>query len=203
MRFIRNAVFACIAGMCLMCAPVHAETPSLKVSIPVTCTEEKEHTFTISSSDAPLPEKKTMTLRNETGSFVVNLSEPKNYHYTISDDAKHTYVADVFVTQSENGELSSELTATQDGKYKKNIVFEYNKTKDTPDEMPEPDQKDQEETVPDTPKPVQKTPKPDKKKKKASSVKTGDTTEIAKWCAGFGIAAVMAITLSKKVKRTH
>lgn len=194
MRFIRNAVFACIAGMCLMCAPVHAETPSLKVSIPVTCTEEKEHTFTISSSDAPLPEKKTMTLRNETGSFVVNLSEPKNYHYTISDDAKHTYVADVFVTQSENGELSSELTATQDGKYKKNIVFEYDKV---------PDKKhDQEETVPDTPKPVQKTPKPDKKKKKTSSVKTGDTTDIAKWCAGLGIAAVMAITFSKKIKKT-
>ena len=80
MRFIRNAVFACIAGMCLTCAPVHAETPSLKVSIPVTCTAKEDHTFTISSSDAPLPEKTTMTLRNATGSFVVNLSEPTNSH---------------------------------------------------------------------------------------------------------------------------
>ena len=186
--------------MCLTCAPVHAETPSLKVNIPVTCTAKEDHTFTISSSDAPLPEKKTMTLRSGTGSFAVNLSEPKNYHYTISDDAKHTYVADVFVTQSEKGELSSELTATQDGKYKKKIVFSYDRTEDTPDEMPK---RDQEETVPDTPKPVQKTPKPDKKKKKASSVKTGDTTDIAKWCAGLGIAAVMAITFSKRIKKTN
>ena len=188
MKFIRNAVFACIAGMCLTCAPVHAETPSLKVSIPVTCTAKEDHTFTISSSDAPLPEKTTMTLRNATGSFVVNLSEPKNYHYTISDDAKHTYVADVFVTQSEKGELSSELTATQDGKYKKKIVFSYDKTEDTPDEITKPDRK---------------VPKPDKKKKKASSVKTGDTTDIAKWCAGLGIAAVMAITFSKRIKKTN
>lgn len=197
MRFIRNAVFACIAGMCLTCATVHAETPSLKVNIPVTCTAKEDHTFTISSSDAPLPEKKTMTLRNGTGSFVVNLSEPKNYHYTISDDAKHTYVADVFVTQGEKGELSSELTATQDGKYKKNIVFSYDKV--VP-KKPEPDKKT---PVPDTPKPDRKVPKPDKKKKKASSVKTGDTTDIAKWCAGLGIAAVMAITFSKKIKKTN
>ncbi len=186
MRFIRNAVFACIAGMCLMCAPVQAETPSLEVNIPVTCSGRNAHTFTISSNDAPLPKKTEMTLNNIQGNFTVILSEPKNYHYAITDDQKDTYEVSVLVTSDKSGKLSSELTATKDGKYKKDIIYSYDGSK--PEELGK-------KTATKKPEPV--------KKKKTSVINTGDPTEIAKWCAGLGISAVLAITLSKKVKNNE
>lgn len=185
MRFIRNAVFACIAGMCLMCAPVHAETPSLSVNIPVTRESKSAHTFTISSNDAPLPEKTEMTLNNSQGNFTVILSEPKTYHYAITDDQKDAYEVSVLVTTDKSGKLSSELTATKDGKYKKDIIYSYDRSK--PEET--------DETTAKKPKPV--------KKKKTSLISTGDPTEIAKWCAGLGVSAVLAITLLKKVKNNE
>ena len=177
MRFIRNAVFACIAGMCLMCVPVHADTPSLSVNIPVICESKSVHTFTISSNDAPLPEKTEMALNNSQGNFTVILSEPKNYHYAITDDQKDTCEVSVFVTSDKSGKLSFELTATKDGKYKKDIIYSYDGSK------------------PEKPEPV--------KKKKTFVINTGDSTEIAKWCAGLGISAVLAITLLKKVKNNE
>lgn len=186
MRFIRNAVFACIAGMCLMCVPVHADTPSLSVNIPVTCESKSVHTFTISSNDAPLPEKTEMTLNNSQGNFTVILSEPKNYHYAITDDQKDICEVSVLVTADKSGKLSFELTATKDGKYKKDIIYSYDGSKHE-----EPDKK----TVTKKPEPV--------KKKKTSLINTGDPTEIAKWCAGLGISAVLAITLLKKVKNNE
>ena len=186
MRFIRNAVFACIAAMCLMCVPVHADTPSLSVNIPVTCESKSVHTFTISSNDAPLPENTEMTLNNSQGNFTVILSEPKNYHYAITDDQKDICEVSVLVTADKSGKLSFELTATKDGKYKKDIIYSYDGSKPE-----EPDKK----TVTKKPEPV--------KKKKTSVINTGDPTEIAKWCAGLGISAVLAITLLKKFKNNE
>lgn len=187
MRIIRNAVFACF--MCLTCVgTVHAETQPVTVDIPVTCTGKSEHTFTISSNDSPLPAKTSMTMKNSTENFTVKLSEPKNYHYAIADDQKKIYAVDVFVSTDKSGKLSSEITATQDGKYKKNISYEYDNAKPA-------------KPNPVTEKSTEKAPKPTvKKKRNPSVINTGDTTNIAKWCAGFGIFAVLAITLSKKVK---
>lgn len=189
MKFFKGTVFACLAGISMMMLmPVHAETLSVAVNIPVTCSSRSKHTFTISSNDSPLPAKTDMTLKNSTGNFTVKLSEPKNYHYAIADDQKKIYAVDVFVSADKNGKLSSEITATQDGKYKKNISYEYDNAKPV-------------KPNPVTEKPAGKEPKPVvKKKRNPSVINTGDTTNIAKWCAGFGVFAVLAITLSKKVK---
>lgn len=188
MQFFKRAVFACLAGISVM-MPVHAETPSIAVNIPVTCSSRSEHTFTISSDDAPLPAETKLKLNNSKGNFTVNLSEPKSYHYAITDDQKDAYKVDVFVTNDKSGKLSSELVATQDGKHKKSISYEYDNTKPS-------------EPKPVIEKPTEKAPKPvAKKKKKPSIIKTGDTTEIAKWCACLGITTVIIITLLGKAKK--
>lgn len=158
--------------------------------IPVACSDSRAITMT-PDARSPLPEKKTETAKNGKAEFAVRFSEPGTYHYTISDDRKTDYQLSVSVTNSADDTLNAEVSATKDGKHKNSITFGGG-TKSEP------------ETVKETEKPKPKT------HKKTVSVKTGDATEIAKWCAVAGAAALGAIATirikekeSKKADNSH
>lgn len=177
------AAFAVVLSVSAPWAPVYG-TGAVTAKVPVTCFDSRTITMT-PDARSPLPEKKTETAKSGKTEFAVRFIEPGTYHYTISDNRKTDYQLSVFVTNGTNDTLNAEVSATKDGKYKNSITFG-------------------KKTEP-VPEPVKKTEKPKPKThKKTVSVKTGDTTDIAKWCAAAGVAmlgAIAAIRIKEKERK--
>lgn len=156
--------------------PVYAAEKTVEARIPVSCTgkntkESFSYHLKAETSEFQTLMADSLSLRDgETGSFSVLYTYPGTYHYTISQekgtDKKTTYdetvyKVDVYVTEDEDGKMSTEPVIYLNGSSEKKQSASFINTKKL-----------------DT----NKTP---------GNVKTGDTSNTAFWFATSGLSAML------------
>lgn len=213
----KNVIAITILVMTLLsaavCNPVSVEASdtaekTVTARIPVVCEKvDSEETFHYQLKGSPSQyeeiEQTELELKSgEKGYFQISYHYPGTYHYTVSQiagtDKKTTYdnteyQVDVYVTESENGELFAQpilYLKDEDGK-KEELAFK--NTRET--------EKGSSNT-PDTAKGSSNTPNTAKGKTDIRhKVKTGDTTDIIMWSVFLVILGMVLITATLQKNR--
>ena len=196
----KNVIAITILVMTLLsaavCNPVSVEASdtaekTVTARIPVVCEKvDSEETFHYQLKGSPSQyeeiEQTELELKGgEKGFFQISYNYPGNYNYTVSQiagtDKKTTYdnteyQVDVYVTESENGELFAQLILYLKGEDEKKAELAFKNTRET------------EKGSSNTPNTAKG--KTDTRHK----VKTGDTTDIILWSVFLVISGMVLIT---------
>ena len=186
-----------------VCNPVSVEASdtaekTVTARIPVVCEEvDSEETFHYQLKGSPSQyeeiEQTELELKSgEKGYFQISYHYPGTYHYTVSQiagtDKKTTYdnteyQVDVYVTESENGELFAQPILYLKGEDEKKAELAFKNTRET------------EKGSSNTPNTAKG--KTDTRHK----VKTGDTTDIILWSVFLVISGMVLITATLQKNR--
>ena len=203
----KNVIAITILAMTLLsaavCNPVSVEASdtaekTVTARIPVVCEKvDSEETFHYQLKGSPSQyeeiEQTELELKSvEKGYFQISYHYPGNYHYTVSQiagtDKKTTYdnteyQVDVYVTESENGELFAKPILYLKGEDEKKAELAFKNTRET--------EKGSSNT-PNTAKGKTDT---------RHEVKTGDTTDIILWSVFLVISGMVLITATLQKNR--
>ena len=186
-----------------VCNPVSVEASdtaekTVTARIPVVCEKvDSEETFRYQLKGSPSQyeeiEQTELELKSgEKGYFQISYHYPGTYYYTVSQiagtDKKTTYdnteyQVDVYVTESENGELFAQPILYLKGEDEKKAELAFKNTRET------------EKGSSNTPNTAKG--KTDTRHK----VKTGDTTDIILWSVFLGISGMVLITATLQKNR--
>ena len=186
-----------------VCNPVSVEASdtaekTVTARIPVVCEKvDSEETFHYQLKGSPSQyeeiEQTELELKSgEKGYFQISYHYPGTYHYTVSQiagtDKKTTYdnteyQVDVYVTESENGELFAQPILYLKGEDEKKAELAFKNTRET------------EKGSSNTPNTAKG--KTDTRHK----VKTGDTTDIILWSVFLVISGMVLITATLQKNR--
>ena len=193
---IANTILVMTLLSAAVCNPVSVEASdtaekTVTARIPVVCEKvDSEETFHYQLKGSPSQyeeiEQTELELKGgEKGFFQISYNYPGNYNYTVSQiagtDKKTTYdnteyQVDVYVTESENGELFAQLILYLKGEDEKKAELAFKNTRET------------EKGSSNTPNTAKG--KTDTRHK----VKTGDTTDIILWSVFLVISGMVLIT---------